>query len=102
MLRRKRVGRITIDGRVMFLHRYIIEQRVGRRLLPTETVHHIDCDSFNNDPGNLYLFEDERAHQLAHASIERLVRPLLEAGVIEFRDGFYSLAVAVTASETRG
>ena len=107
-LRRKRVARVKIDGRTVFLHRHLVEQSVGRPLLSSETVHHIDCDSFNNALSNLHLFTDEQEHQLAHWSIERLVRPLLDLGVIEFVDAKYqltakwsALAVAVTAAAAR-
>lgn len=100
-VRRKRVARVKIEGRTVFLHRHLVEQSIGRRLLPSETVHHIDCDSFNNVLPNLHLFSDEQQHQLAHWSIERLVKPLLDLGVIRFVDGRYELAqalgVAVTA-----
>lgn len=37
-------------------HRYVMEQHLGRRLLPTETVHHINGDRANNDLSNLELF----------------------------------------------
>ena len=36
-------------------HRLVMAQRLGRPLLPTETVHHIDGDSLNNSPENLQL-----------------------------------------------
>lgn len=47
------------DGRNMFEHRHVVEQNVGRPLLPTETVHH-KTGGFkgrsNNDIGNLELW----------------------------------------------
>lgn len=48
---------ITVDGRGMVLeHRYIMEQRIGRELLPEETVHHKDGDRLNNHIDNLELW----------------------------------------------
>jgi HNH endonuclease len=37
-------------------HRYVMEQKIGRKLFPEETVHHINGDRFNNDISNLELF----------------------------------------------
>jgi len=36
-------------------HRLILARKLGRPLLRTETVHHIDGDKANNDPANLQL-----------------------------------------------
>ena len=37
-------------------HRYVMEKRLGRRLLKAESVHHIDGQRANNDPANLELW----------------------------------------------
>lgn len=37
-------------------HRYVMEQKLGRKLLTEETVHHINGDRQHNDPSNLELF----------------------------------------------
>jgi transposase len=36
-------------------HRLVMARKLGRALLSTETVHHIDGNQENNDPGNLQL-----------------------------------------------
>lgn len=49
------------------LHRHIAESILGRKLLPTEVVHHIDRDKQNNDPHNLLVLsqaEHARLHNL--------------------------------------
>lgn len=46
-------------------HRLVMEQKLGRHLLPGEVVHHIDDDRGNNHPENLELFQDNAAHLAA-------------------------------------
>lgn len=46
-------------------HRLVMEQKLGRYLLPGEVVHHIDDDRGNNHPGNLELFESNGKHLAA-------------------------------------
>lgn len=51
------------DGYVME-HRLLVAQAIGRPLLRSEAVHHIDHDPTNNDLGNLQLFESNKHHKL--------------------------------------
>lgn len=53
------------DGNYHLQHRLIMEKILGRRLLPTEDVHHIDKNPRNNDPSNLIVLP-EREHHLLH------------------------------------
>jgi hypothetical protein len=46
-------------------HRHIMSQRLGRKLLHKEIVHHIDDDGLNNDPDNLEL-TDSVSHTKHH------------------------------------
>jgi hypothetical protein len=43
-------------------HRLVMEQKIGRKLVPGEVVHHIDGDRANNDPGNLVLYPSNSEH----------------------------------------
>lgn len=43
-------------------HRIRMHQKLGRPLLPTEVVHHIDGNPRNNDPSNLELFATNGEH----------------------------------------
>jgi len=43
-------------------HRLVMEQLLGRYLLPTEVVHHIDNDPQNNHPDNLRLYGSNGDH----------------------------------------
>jgi hypothetical protein len=46
----------TPDGRQIAMHRYVMEKKLGRKLLPTETVHHKDGNRANYDESNLELW----------------------------------------------
>ena len=48
-------------GRILE-HRLVMEQKIGRYLLPKEVVDHIDGNKLNNHPDNLRLFESNGAH----------------------------------------
>jgi hypothetical protein len=43
-------------------HRVVVEQRLGRYLLPGEVVHHIDGNPSNNAEGNLEVFASQSEH----------------------------------------
>lgn len=47
-------------------HRYIMEQHLGRKLLTSEIVHHIDGDGLNNDLSNLELMS-QSDHRREHS-----------------------------------
>jgi predicted Zn-ribbon and HTH transcriptional regulator len=55
----------TPDGREMLEHRYVVEQRLGRRLRPDEDVHHKNHNRLDNRDENLELI-DHRAHVSLH------------------------------------
>lgn len=52
-------------------HVVIMEQRLGRRLLPDESVHHIDGDPSNNNENNLALMT-RSGHARLHRREDRL------------------------------
>lgn len=62
---------ITLQGYLLannpqkFVHRSVMEQTLGRDLLPTEVVDHIDGCTLNNRPENLRVFPSNAAHLAA-------------------------------------
>ncbi len=46
---------ISIDGHRIAFHRWVMEQKIGRRLTSDEIVHHVDGNPLNNDPRNLVI-----------------------------------------------
>lgn len=69
------------------------EALIERKLDKGECVHHIDCEHKNNDIDNLHVFSHPSQHARAHASLNRLVKPLLQRGIIYFdrKDGIYKM-----------
>lgn len=54
------------QGRTTLVHRQVMEEKLGRRLLKTEIVHHVDEDKLNNSPENLVLFSSHKEHAIHH------------------------------------
>lgn len=55
----------TKDGRKKFpIHRYIIEQKIGRKLLPDEIVHHKNENKLDNRVCNLQILSRSQHIQL--------------------------------------
>jgi len=87
---------VTSKGRRIYIHRYLIEQKIGRQLSSNETVHHIDLNKENNNIENLWLYKNESDHIKGHHSIEKLIVSLLQKDIIEFINGSYLLKRAIT------
>lgn len=60
---RKGYVRIRKDNLYVLEHRDIMENYLGRKLLPTEDVHHIDGNKQNNELNNLLLI-DHNLHSM--------------------------------------
>jgi hypothetical protein len=50
-------------------HRLVAEEVLGRQLTYEEKIHHIDFNRKNNEPSNLCLFENQKAHIRFHLKL---------------------------------
>lgn len=64
-INRKDHPRATTSGHVL-LHIIVAEQKLGRKLRPGETVHHLDENKMNNAPENLIVFATSGDHTAFH------------------------------------
>lgn len=57
---------VMVDGKRTHVrvHRAVMESYLGRKLLPTEIVHHKDHNKMNNSIDNLELLGSHREHKL--------------------------------------
>ncbi len=67
-------------------YRRVAADALGRPLNGRETVHHVNGDATDNRPDNLWVCTIS-GHGRAHASLLRVLKPLLEQGVILFDRG---------------
>jgi hypothetical protein len=63
---------MKVDGRIMAVHTYMVEQAVGRRLKKPEEVHHVDGNPQNNSPDNLVACPSREYHKLLHQRTKAL------------------------------
>ena len=76
--------KIKIDGKWFYLHRYIAEKKIGRPLLSSESVHHIDCDCDNNDPSNLLVMTQKEHLTLHNVNTNDVMRELIRENIVVF------------------
>jgi uncharacterized protein YlaI len=73
-------------------HMLIMEKELKRSISREEHIHHIDFERGNNNPSNLWVCSDSK-HKIAERSIQKLVKELLNRGIIKFNrvKGVYEL-----------
>ena len=59
-------------GKVIWVHRTVVEESIGRKLQGCETVHHINLNKLDNRIENLFLFSSPNEHIKCHWSLDKL------------------------------
>jgi len=62
---------ILINGKYFMEHRIVVENYIGRKLLKSERVHHINEIKTDNKIENLMLFENDSKHIKFHTKIRQ-------------------------------
>lgn len=70
-------------SRLKINYRSIVEKNIGRTLLKTEIIHHLDCNRTNNSIKNLFL-TNKSEHKKLHFQLEFLARYLIKEKIILF------------------
>lgn len=69
--------RINVDGNRKLEHRYVVEQKIGRKLKSHELVHHINGVKHDNRIGNLAVVNSQTHESGTFAKIlQRRIREL--------------------------
>ncbi len=76
------------NGERKYVHTYIAENIIGRKLYAYECVHHIDMNTLNNNFNNLIVLT-RKAHRLAHISLQSCVADLYKKDIVKFKKGEY-------------
>lgn len=59
-------GYLRFKNSGIYVHRWIMEKDLGRKLTTTEVIHHIDGNKLNNNIDNLMLFSSQAEHHAYH------------------------------------
>ena len=78
-------------GGYVYEHTLNFEKANGFLPKTGEVLHHIDLDKKNNSAENLYLCNHKKHIQI-HRQVEKLIKPLMDKGIIYFKDGQYFLS----------
>ena len=72
------------NGKRVWVHRQVAEEKLGRQLISKEKVHHVNGDKLDNHPDNLFVCSDRRHHGIVHSSLEQAAFEFVKRGLIKF------------------
>jgi hypothetical protein len=96
---------IRVGRRYFFEHRLVAAEKIGRPLLPTERVHHLNHDRLDNRPENLQVVspsEHQRIHMSDPARVHRHGRCPAMSTAMRRRWANPEQRAAMTAAIRRG
>lgn len=64
-------GYLKFKDTGIYVHRWMMEKKLGRKLRRGEVVHHIDGNKLNNDMNNLMPFPSQKKHHAYHKECQR-------------------------------
>lgn len=70
---RARYRKMRVNGKQVSVHRYVLEQKLGRPLSPDEVCHHINGNKLDNRPENLMVMSVSE-----HSRLENIGKVLSE------------------------
>jgi hypothetical protein len=68
----------------VYEHLLVAEKKLGRPVMASEIIHHINCVKEDNDPKNLYVCKNSKEHFLIHGSLNKCVADLMDIGILIF------------------
>jgi len=72
-------------------YRRVMEQKIGRKLLKSEAVHHINGVKSDDVPENLYLC-NLSSHRRLHNEMSQMIMELYRKGLVIFNEGRYNFS----------
>jgi hypothetical protein len=80
------------EGRPRYIYEHVLvaEKKIGRRIVPGEVVHHLNCDRTDNRPENLRVVS-RAEHVRLHKQLEEIGRVMLRRGHVRITDSGYEL-----------
>lgn len=86
-VRRDGYREVTVDGRKIMEHRWVMTEQLGRALRPSETVHHKNGNRLDNRVENLELWASRHPRGQRVADLVEWARAILEDYATEAEDG---------------
>lgn len=86
-------------------HRYLMELYLGRSLLSTEFIHHIDGNKSNNKISNLVVCASHKEHNRIHTEMKMFVENLIRKGIVGYdreKKDFYFIREDCINQTSRG
>jgi len=72
------------NGKQISLHKVVAEDKYQRKLKAGEIVHHINGNSMDTNPNNLYICKNQTEHIKIHTQLDEVVIEFLKDGSVVF------------------